>query len=266
MRPRRIEYPGAIYHVMQRGNNKEIIFRNDSDKQFFTAELVITKRMFDFELYGYVLLDNHYHLLLKTNDIPLNKIMQRQNSLYSRYYNCSYDRCGHLFGLRYKALIVTDESYLFALLRYIHWNPIRAGLSETVSAYRWSSDYYYRNNKAGLVDINFILNSISESRKQALNEYLSLIDEEAKMVSDKIGNEKMSPLEDILYKICPEEDAFKLIKAGSRKRELKSLKKKFVSEAINEGFKMREIADFINVSITAIHKLAIDNEQSSAIS
>ena len=270
MRSRRIEFTGAVYHAIQRGNNKELIFRSNSDRQFFLAELVNSKKQFGFKLFGYVLLDNHYHLLLQVGDMPLSKIMQRQNSLYSRYYNRTYERTGHLFGIRYKASIIHDEKYLFTVLRYIHWNPIRAGLVSSVSDYKWSSDSYYRKGKAGLVDTDFILNSISTNRKYAIKEYLRLIQDENAVGYDSIdysGDDtfddsikrsaelagiKSVSLDDILISTGVSSLEFDLIKKGSRKRNLKSFKVAYVQEAIKQGYNTFEIASNVKLTPSAI--------------
>ncbi len=269
MRQKRIEYPGAIYHVMQRGNNKEKIFQNDSDKQFFIAELANSKKMYGFELYGYVLLDNHYHLLIKAGEIPLSKIMQRLNSLYSRYYNRVHKRIDHLFGLRYKAIIIQDEKYLFATLRYLHWNPIRAGLVKEVVDYKWSSDHYYRQNKGGLVNIDYIYNNISTNRKYAANEYMRLIQDkdaieyeqinaigssgEKIMLDDNDGRE--NTLDDILQGTGLSDEELALVKSGTRIRTFKPYKIIYVKEAHRQGYTLKEIAANINISIAAAQKL-----------
>ncbi len=280
MRQKRIEYSGAIYHVMQRGNNKENIFQNDSDKKFFIAELANSKKMYGFKMYGYVLLDNHYHLLLKVGEVPLSKIMQRLNSLYSRYYNRVHERIDHLFGLRYKALIIDDEKYLFAVLRYLHWNPIRAGLARQVADYRWSSDLFYRNNKSGLVDVDYIYSSISKNRKYAANEYLRLIKDETVADYDQINaigknsqkvliddlNCREKPLDAILKETGLSEEEFTLVKEGTRKRDLKPYKLEYIKKACRQGYTLKEIADNINISITAVHKLNNSFENNDALS
>ncbi len=268
MRQKRIEYSGAIYHVMQRGNNKEKIFQNDSDKQFFIAELANSKKMYGFELYGYVLLDNHYHLLLEAGEVPLSKIMQRLNSLYSRYYNRVHKRIDHLFGLRYKAIIIQDEKYLLAVLRYLHWNPIRAGLVRQVADYKWSSDSFYRHNKGGLVSIDYIYDSISKNRRYATNEYMRLIQDEdvidyakfnaigsngEKVLLDNSGRE--NTLDDILQETGLSDEEFALIKSGTRIRSLKQYKIAYVKEAYRQGYTLNEIAVNIKISYVAAHKL-----------
>ena len=260
---------------MQRGNNRENIFQSDKDKNFFMIQLGESKLKFGFQLYGYALLDNHYHLLLKTNEIPLSKIMQRQNSLYSRYFNRVHERTGHLFGLRYKAALVQDESYLFAVLRYIHWNPVKAGLSDKAAGYRWSSDSHYRHNRSDLVDIDFIYESISSDRQFAINEYLRLIQDDEVKSYDKMhaigdgaflqsvrqaegvsgsGLEKVN-LDDLLQTVAGNRETYNEIKSGSRKRDLVRLKSEYIKKAHEEGYNYREIADSINISKAAISKL-----------
>jgi REP element-mobilizing transposase RayT len=259
---------------MQRGNNRENIFQGNNDKKFFLIQLGESKLKFGFQLYGYALLDNHYHLLLKTNEIPLSKIMQRQNSLYSRYYNRVHDRTGHLFGLRYKAALVQDESYLFAVLRYIHWNPVKAGLTDKTAGYQWSSDSDYRHNRADLVDIGFIYDSISADRQFAINEYLRLIQDDEVKSYDKfhaigdgaflqsvkqaegaVNDDKVS-LDDLLLSVAGSRENYDQIKSGSRRRELVSLKSDYISKAHDEGYSYKEIAHSIKISRAAVSKLS----------
>ncbi len=269
MRQKRVEFEGAIYHVMQRGNNKDKIFQDDADKKFFIAELAITKRMYNFKLLGYVLLDNHYHLLLQTGPVPLSKIMQRQNSLYSRYHNRVHERTDHLFGLRYKSIIIEKEKYLFAVLRYLHWNPIRAGIAKEVSEYKWSSDVFYRQGRNGLVDTDFIYNSISGNRPIAIKEYRRLVQDQSVFKNDRefiIGDDDFKDLFDeviqekkvmdsILFDLGLSTEQLELIKSGSRLRKLKPYKEVFVKEALNQGYSIKEIAEYISVSDKAVYKL-----------
>ncbi|MDY6827304.1 MAG: transposase [Bacillota bacterium] len=153
LKRRRIEYSGAIYHVTQRGNNHESIFKDVIDKNYYLKLLRLYKEKCDFKLLGYSIMDNHYHLLLKTEATPLNKIMHRIGTKYSRYYNMKNERTGHVFSDRYTAGLIQDEKYLFSALRYIHWNAVRAGICATVSEYPWSSDHAYRSNDRKMVSI-----------------------------------------------------------------------------------------------------------------
>ena len=83
----RIEFNGALYHVIQRGNNKEYIFNNNSYKQYFISKLKEFKEVMNFEVYGYIIMDNHYHIIIRSRDVNLSTIMQRVNNDFSKYYN-----------------------------------------------------------------------------------------------------------------------------------------------------------------------------------
>ena len=138
-RPLRIEYPGAVYHVTSRGNERREIFLDNDDRLTFLEILKDYHDRFDILIHAYVLMDNHYHLVLETPKGNLLKVMHGINSRYTGYFNRKYSRAGHLFQGRYKALLVEKNSYLVELSRYIHLNPVRAKVIEKPERYRWSS-------------------------------------------------------------------------------------------------------------------------------
>jgi putative transposase len=124
-RPIRIKYPGAWYHVTCRGNEKREIFTDDRDRVRFLETLAKSTGLYGVELHTYVLMDNHFHLLLMTSQANLNSFMHRFNTAYIVYYNRRHRRTGHLYQGRYKAIVVDSESYLLELSRYLHLNPVR---------------------------------------------------------------------------------------------------------------------------------------------
>jgi REP element-mobilizing transposase RayT len=173
----RIEFDGALYHIIQRGNNKECIFSNNLHKNYFISKMEEFKETMNFDVYGYVIMDNHYHIVLRRHEKKLSSIMQKLNNDYSKYYNNFYNRTGHVFQGRYKGILVRDEKYLLSLLRYVHQNPVRANICKNVFNYYWSSDPYYRRNlHRQLVDIDLILNIFSSDRKTAIEEYCKFMD------------------------------------------------------------------------------------------
>jgi REP element-mobilizing transposase RayT len=147
----RIEYEGAFYHVITRGNQKQKIFKDPLDYRKFLEILVSYKQRYHFYLYAYVLMSNHIHLLIETTDVPLSKIFQGVNQRYTMYYNRRYKTVGHLFQGRYKAILCDRDRYLLALLKYIHYNPLRAKIVESIDKYPWSScrAYLAKNRKVG---------------------------------------------------------------------------------------------------------------------
>jgi REP element-mobilizing transposase RayT len=139
----RIEYAGAYYHVLSRGNNLNDIFLSDDDRNDFLEILAEMSMRFDIEIYGYVLMNNHYHLLLRTLKPNLSKSMQWLGTRYTRSFNIRNERSGHLFQGRFKSIIVENGAYLMQLSCYIHRNPLRAGVVDRLTKYKWSSYNYY---------------------------------------------------------------------------------------------------------------------------
>lgn len=138
-RPIRLEFPNALYHVMSRGNGGENIFIEEADKHAFLElfeELLIC---YDFICYAYCLMNNHYHLLIETPKANLSQVMRGLNGRYTKYFNKTFHRMGHIFQGRYKSIIVQKDSYLLELSRYIVLNPVRAGLIQNPEDYIWSS-------------------------------------------------------------------------------------------------------------------------------
>lgn len=124
-RPLRIQYPGAVYHVTCRGNERKEIFRDDRDREAFLNILFRSVNIYNIKIYGYILMDNHFHFLLETPLGNLGEVMRHFNITYTSYFNRRHKRVGHLYQGRYKSIVVDKGEYLSVLSRYIHLNPIR---------------------------------------------------------------------------------------------------------------------------------------------
>ncbi|MCM8783323.1 MAG: transposase [Candidatus Omnitrophica bacterium] len=155
----RVYFPGAVFHIIQRGNNQQEIFLDDKDYWHYLKLLLEAKKEFGVLVYGYVLMPNHIHLILETpNENPISEIMKFIGGSYAIYFNKKYNRVGHLFQGRFKSILVEKESYLLELSRYLHLNPVKAGLAKSPEAYKWTSFNIYTGEKRDLlVDTNFIL-------------------------------------------------------------------------------------------------------------
>ncbi len=163
----RIEYKGGIYHVLSRGNQRQLIFEDDNDRDIFLKILIEASERFSIELYAYVLMGNHYHLLLKTIEPNLSKTMQWIGSTYTRRFNIRHGQIGHLFQGRFKSIIVENEAYLLQLSLYIHQNPLRAGIADRLADYTWSSynAYAYKKKKPDWLKTDFILSQFDSKDK-----------------------------------------------------------------------------------------------------
>ena len=142
-RPLRIEYPGAFYHVINRGQRREAIFDDDRDRERFLSCLARMSTLFRVRLHAYCLMTNHYHLILETSEANLSRAIQWLNVSYAVYYNQRHEYAGHVFQGRFKAILVEADSYLEPLSRYIHLNPVRVELVKQPWKYAWSSCRYF---------------------------------------------------------------------------------------------------------------------------
>ena len=267
----RIEYDEAIYHVIQRGNNREYIFDKEADKSFLLNDIIYKQNDLGFRLMGYIIMDNHFHILLQTIEKPLQSIMHRINSKYSKYYNRKFGRKGHVLGERYKAILVQDERYLLTLLRYIHQNPVKAGICNKAEEYMWSSDHYYRNGICKEIDISVILGCISKDKKVAIKQYkefMQKMDDIDYSQGNWMGEEafefvavprikviERKRLDEILIETGTSPEEYKQIKAGSRKRSLIQYKIAYARKAQETNYTMKDIGEHIKITNVAVFKL-----------
>jgi len=138
-RPLRIEYPGAFYHVTSRGNERKMVFQSTRDRERYLSYLESAHERYGAVIHVYCLMGNHYHLLLETPRGNLSQIIHHINGAYTTYFNIKRDRSGHLFQGRFKGILVEKDAYCKELSRYIHLNPVRAGMVKSPSEYPWSS-------------------------------------------------------------------------------------------------------------------------------
>jgi REP element-mobilizing transposase RayT len=158
-RKKRIYYNNAVYHVSIRGNNRQAVLKEDLDKEEFLKTLSKFKARFRFRLFGFVIMDNHAHLLLKTNGaIDISKIMQAITLSYSQKFRHRHNYTGYVWQGRFKSNVIETDSYILACLTYIHNNPVRAGISATAKDYLWSSYYFYDENTNPLHELIHIDN------------------------------------------------------------------------------------------------------------
>jgi REP element-mobilizing transposase RayT len=147
----RIEYDGAFYHILSRGNERKDIFLDDKDRRTFLSVIGEMSERFEINLFAYVLMTNHYHLLIRTQHANLSKAMQWLGVTYTRRFNNRHSRSGHLFEGRFKSIIVQNDAYMMQLSCYIHRNPQRAGIVKRLADYMWSSYRAYAYGRAAPV-------------------------------------------------------------------------------------------------------------------
>ena len=188
-RPLRIEFDGAFYHVTSRGDERKEIFRTVADRQRFLEYLSSATTRYGAVIHCYCMMGNHYHLFLQTPHGNLSQIMQHINGAYTTYYNVKRHHAGHLFQGRYKAIVVEADQYALELSRYVHLNPVRAGMTDCPEDYRWSSysSYVGIEEPTPWLDTTFVLKMFGPDlsvRQQRYREF----------VEDLIGKDYESPL------------------------------------------------------------------------
>lgn len=162
----RIEYYGAIYHVIKSGK-----FSDDEDKAMILQILGEVKDVVDCNLLAYCILEDSYHIVIKTLNTPLSNIMQRINTRYAKYYNKKYRVKDSPLKGRYKAVIIKNDD-LLPLINRVHNKPVYNKVVNSMDEYKWSSDFLYRMNMGSIVDIDYLFSHLSTDREISMGKYI----------------------------------------------------------------------------------------------
>ena len=230
----RIEKVG-FYHIVNRGVARANIYLCDEDFLKFLEIAQDASEEYGFEIFSYCLMNNHYHLLLKTFDMNLSIFMQKINSRYSIYFNHRYKRVGPLWQGRFKSWYVYDENYLHTLVKYIEFNPIKANMTLKIGEYVWSmsskQNVQFSMLNYELIDsINFY-KEFDENDQKQLDKFLS---QKLDIKADGVTPKEKIPLEEYFYLYNKEEAILK---------------------AVQSGYTQRSIAEFLNLSSVAVSKI-----------
>jgi putative transposase len=174
----RIHFPGAVYHVILRGNAGQPIFFDERDRfrLYLIIQYVVEK--FDCRIHGFCFMTNHIHLIVQAGDVSLSRIMQNFSLRYTKWVNYSQSRTGHVFQGRYKALLLDADTYLLELVRYIHLNPVRAGMSASPDDYPWSGHRGYLGKEVlPWLTTDWVLSMFSSNIQNARSGYASFVAE-----------------------------------------------------------------------------------------
>jgi len=178
-RPLRIEFPGAVYHLTSRGNEKKRIFLADEDRKSFLNLLADVNTRYHWMCHAYCLMNNHYHLLIETPEGNLSIGMRQLNGVYTQAFNRRHGRVGHLFQGRFKAILIEKDTHLLEACRYVVLNPVRAGAIENPEQWKWSS---YRATEGRekphpCLSTDWILHQFGGAREKAKREYRRFVRE-----------------------------------------------------------------------------------------
>jgi putative transposase len=251
----RIEFEGAFYHVITRGNQRQKIFKDKDDFLKYLETLSNYKTRYKYFLYAYILMNNHAHLLAETQEIALSKILQGINQSYTTYFNRKYKTVGHLFQGRYKAILCDRDEYLVSLVKYIHLNPVRAKIVKSPDEYQWSShpSYIKKADGVNIIDTDQVLRMFSEDKQRARKLYSAFMSDGSIVRKEDIYNtigQRILGSEEFLERVMERYDGE--LKKEKREREytlyeiakgvekiygvrLKQIREKSKSEMINLG-------------------------------
>lgn len=275
----RIEYPGATYHITARGNKRGDVFLCDDDRRAFLQLLTKTADRFGWLVAAYCLMDNHYHLLVKTLQASLSRGMHWLNGVYTQRFNSRHGQVGHLFQGRYGDSLVQNDRHMQAVSRYINLNPVEAHLVERPEDWKWSG---YRatiglERPADCLDTDLVLNDFGEHVDRARKEYAQFVlagiglDEEKMMSLPIIGDDDFikSHQEMVGHRTADKEYPIaqrflnrptlpQLFPAIEKVRgKAKEMRDRKIVEAVDKyGYRQNEIAKYLNIHYSRLSKIA----------
>lgn len=235
----------GIYHIMLRGINKQVIFEDEEDNIKFLETLKKYKAISGYKIFAYCLMSNHVHLLLKVEKEDIDLIIKRIASSYVYWYNWKYKRNGHLFQDRFKSEPVENDSYFLTVVRYIHQNPLKAGVCKSIDGYNFSS-YNEYVKKADLVDTDFCLGIIDKEQFLDFNnEYNEDVCLEIEKDNFRLTDDEAR---EIIFKIskCRTITQFQNLNIDKRNKCLKLLRVK--------GLSIRQISRLTGIGFNIVRK------------
>lgn len=172
----RLHLPGGFYHVTLRGNHQQAIFFAECDRTLLNMIVARSMERFCARLHAYCWMANHIHMVIQVGAVPLASPMRQIASEFARAMQAKLETTGHFFERRYNAVLVDSDSYLLELLRYVHLNPVRAGVVREVSQYAWSSHHAYIGARCEpWITTEFCLNMFGGDRRRAVAAYLDFL-------------------------------------------------------------------------------------------
>jgi Transposase and inactivated derivatives len=238
----------GLYHIMLRGINRQVLFEEEDDKGKFLDTIKQYKQKKEIKILGYCLMDNHVHILIKEGNEPIANTMKRIGVSYVYWYNWKYERSGHLFQDRYKSEVVDTDEYLLEVLRYIHQNPVNAGIAQKMSGYKWSSYNEYMGTPR-IIDATLVLGIFSGNEKLAKDSFVKHMTEsgvsrnsiEDQRLTDNEAREKLRQDIDMTFAEMQRLDK------GKRDEVLRRMKD-------IEGVSIRQIARITGFTVNVVAK------------
>ena len=251
----RIDLAG-YHHIVNRGVNRGIVFESKQDKEAFLKILCKSLKKHDAILHSYCLMDNHYHLLLETTSENLSLLMRNINANYAIYFNKKYNRSGHLWQGRYKSWYITNEAYLYELLRYIEHNPLRAKITNSLQEYQYTS---YRQFAQLQETIPCLKNSLLFQWFQTTQEIIDFFDMGEGERLEQIDREVEKADNEALAALYKQKDEKQPLDSYFKKDSLLKERNEQIKEAHRDGWSQHKIAKEIGLSQGMINRIVNGN-------
>ena len=247
----RTKSSSGIYHIILRGINRQNIFEDDEDRMKLLETLAKYKAISQCRIFGYCLMDNHFHILLQEIQEPIGMMIQRISSSYVLWYNAKHERCGHLFQERFRSEPVGTDAYFLTVLRYIHQNPVKAKLVKDVAEYKWSSYNEYTLERQ-IVDTEYTLPMFADKPDNAVECFEQFSREANVDTCLEIPAIKVTVSDDDLRKKVRHQFGMEVIKVCHETRE----KQDDIVRAMKavDGANIRQIARITGLSSTRVWK------------
>jgi len=273
----KISYEGAVYHIIQHAPGREPLFVETGDYLYMMHCMKTNVNRYSYDLFSFVLMTNHLHLLIRLNKDNLAEAMKELFRIYALYFNKKYERKGPVFCTPYRASLCLDESYLIAASAYIHLNPVKAGIVQIPSEYRWSSYTLYEKETAPntFVNYKFILQTLSDDIRAARRSYCGCVEGMMQNIKETGAEETPNVLKKFRSRfverywpkanrgtigdnILSEEQLNKQIQELTRKKRLTTPQefkaRKFLIQQLQvRGYTKEEIAKKLNISCRSIY-------------
>ena len=275
-RPLRLEFAGALYHVTSRGDGQEDIYLDAEDREDILELLGQACQRFNWTVYAYCLMSNHYHLVVETAEGNLSRGMRHLNGVYTQRFNRRHGRVGHVFQGRYKAIVVQKEAYLLELSRYVVLNPVRARLVRAAGDWRWSSYRAMTGQKPApaWLDRDWLLGQFGRQRSQAVKAYKRFVREgvdgtslwsevqhQAFLGDERFVKRFRSAKESELLTEVPKTQRRGLAKSLSEYRGAYPIRDEAMASAYLSGdFTMKEIGEFFGVHYMTVSRAVQKSE------
>jgi REP element-mobilizing transposase RayT len=270
VRPLRLEFPGALYHLTSRGNNKQNIFLNHADRRVFLDIFSRVVKDTNWLCHSYCLLKNHYHLLVETPEENLSIGMRNLNGIYSQAFNKKYDRVGHVVQGRFGSRLIQEEKHLYEVSRYIVLNPVKDGFVERPEQWIWSS---YRATIGFVPEPSFLktelfLNMFGTTRSEAREEYRRFVESSSEQLIEDPSKTAFSGLPDEAIELLEKKRSMQCFTRADRYQDRIPLESIFgswqknrverncrIRFAYDNGYNSREISEFLEMDGSTICKI-----------